>query len=80
MGRRNGGGSVSAAIDINLGDAIFTLCILVGGALLLVTVLVDEDASGECLRPVPMAFLKGTEPPLSCVGAGERRAPALTPY
>jgi penicillin-binding protein 1A len=45
-----------------------------------VTVLVDEDPSGECMRPVPMAFLKGTEPPVSCVGAGQRRAPPPTPY
>src|SRR5207249_412031 len=26
------------------------------------TLLVDEDPSGECIRPVPMAFIKGTEP------------------
>ncbi|MEK7384843.1 MAG: penicillin-binding protein 1A, partial [candidate division NC10 bacterium] len=44
-----------------------------------VTVLVDEDPSGECMRPVPMAFLKGTEPSVSCVGAGQRRAPAASP-
>ena len=43
-----------------------------------VTLLVDEDLSGECVRPVPMAFLKGTEPAVSCAGIGQRRAP-LTP-
>src|SRR5213596_3304833 len=26
-----------------------------------VSMLVDEDSAGECLRPVPMAFFKGTE-------------------
>ncbi len=31
-------------------------------------VLVDEDPSGACVRPVPMAFLAGTEPPISCGG------------
>src|SRR5574341_1678184 len=41
-----------------------------------VTLLVDEDASGECVRPVPMAFLKGTEPAVSCAGVGQSRAPA----
>ena len=40
-----------------------------------VTLLVDEDLSGECVRPVPMAFLKGTEPAVSCAGAGQRLAP-----
>ena len=44
-----------------------------------VTVLVDEDPSDECVRPVPMAFLKGTEPSVSCAGAGQRRAPAASP-
>jgi penicillin-binding protein 1A len=47
-----------------------------------VTLLVDEDPSGECVRPVPMAFIKGTEPPVSCSGFGQRRAeptPASTP-
>ena len=43
-----------------------------------VTLLVDEDLSGECVRPVPMAFLKGTEPAVSCAGIGQSRAP-LTP-
>ena len=36
-------------------------------------VLVDEDPSGECLRPVPMAFLIGTEPAVTCAGLGQRR-------
>src|SRR6059036_2202381 len=36
--------------------------------------LVDEDPSGECIRPVPMAFIKGTEPQVSCSGFGQRRA------
>ncbi|MGH7276213.1 MAG: penicillin-binding protein 1A, partial [Candidatus Rokuibacteriota bacterium] len=40
-----------------------------------VTLLVDEDPAGECVRPVPMAFVKGTEPAVSCAGAGQRRAP-----
>jgi len=35
-------------------------------------VLVDEDPSGECLRPVPMAFLAGTEPAVTCGGPGLR--------
>jgi penicillin-binding protein 1A len=39
-----------------------------------VTLLVDEDPSGECIRPVPMAFIKGTEPQVSCSGFGRRRA------
>jgi penicillin-binding protein 1A len=39
-----------------------------------VSVLVDEDPSGECVRPVPMAFIKGTEPPGTCTGVGQRRA------
>src|SRR5437867_8815904 len=28
--------------------------------------LVDEDPSAECVRPVPMAFIVGTEPPVTC--------------
>ncbi len=44
-----------------------------------VTLLVDEDPSGECARPVPMAFVKGTEPAVSCSGAGQRRAPSPSP-
>src|SRR5947199_373436 len=39
-----------------------------------VSVLVDEDPSGECVRPVPMAFIKGTEPAATCAGVGQRRA------
>jgi hypothetical protein len=41
-----------------------------------VSLLVDEDPSGECVRPVPMAFIKGTEPAVSCAGVGQRRAQA----
>ncbi len=57
-------------IDINLGDAIFTLCVLVGGALLLVTVLVDDllggildslhipvDLGGASLMPLLLGFV-----------------------
>jgi 1A family penicillin-binding protein len=38
---------------------------------------VDEDPSGECVRPVPMAFLAGSEPAVTCAGPGQRveRAP-----
>jgi penicillin-binding protein 1A len=39
-----------------------------------VTLLVDEDPSGECVRLVPMAFIQGTEPQVSCSGSGQRRA------
>jgi len=39
-----------------------------------VSLLVDEDPSGECVRPVPMAFIRGSEPPVSCLGVGQRRA------
>jgi penicillin-binding protein 1A len=45
----------------------------------IVSLLVDEDSSGECVRPVPMAFIKGTEPSVSCAGVGQRRAPAPPP-
>jgi penicillin-binding protein 1A len=45
----------------------------------IVSLLVDEDSSGECVRPVPMAFIKGTEPSVSCAGIGQRRAPAPPP-
>src|SRR5881409_1911305 len=41
--------------------------------------LVDEDPSGECIRPVPMAFIKGTEPQVSCSGFGQRRAETSPP-
>src|SRR5437867_9243673 len=44
-----------------------------------VSMLVDEDPSGECLRPVPMAFVKGTESGMACNGVGQPRAPALPP-
>ena len=48
-----------------------------------VSMLVDEDPSGECLRPVPMAFVKGTEAGMACNGVGQPRAqlgpPATTP-
>ncbi len=40
-----------------------------------VMLLVDEDPADECVRPVPMAFVKGTEPAVSCSGVGQRRAP-----
>src|SRR5438105_6916413 len=39
-----------------------------------VLVPVDLDPSGECVRPVPMAFIAGTEPQVSCAGSGQRRA------
>src|SRR6266704_1744623 len=39
-----------------------------------VTLLVDEDPSGECVQLVPMAFIKGTEPQVLCSGFGQRRA------
>ena len=39
-----------------------------------VSLLVDEDPSGECARPVPMAFVKGSEPAAACAGLGQRRA------
>jgi penicillin-binding protein 1A len=41
-----------------------------------VSMLVDEDPSGECLRPVPMAFVKGTESGMACNGVGQPRAQA----
>ena len=44
-----------------------------------VTLLIDEDPSGECVRPVPMAFVKGSEPGASCAGASQRRAPGVAP-
>ena len=47
-----------------------------------VSLLVDEDPSGECARPVPMAFIKGSEPAAACAGVGQRRAqpaPAAPP-
>ncbi len=39
-----------------------------------VSMLVDEDPSGECLRPVPMAFVKGSEAGMACNGVGQPRA------
>ena len=44
-----------------------------------VSMLVDEDPSGECLRPVPMAFVKGTESGMACNGVGQPRAQVLPP-
>jgi penicillin-binding protein 1A len=48
-----------------------------------VSLLIDEDPSGECLRPVTMAFVKGTESGVVCSGVGQPRAqltaPASTP-
>src|SRR5205809_5304435 len=44
-----------------------------------VTLLVDEDPSGECVRLVPMAFIQGTEPQVSCAGSGQRRAQPTPP-
>jgi penicillin-binding protein 1A len=41
--------------------------------------LVDEDPAGECRRPVPMAFLSGTEPPVTCTGPGQRKESAPSP-
>jgi penicillin-binding protein 1A len=39
-----------------------------------VSLLIDEDPSGECLRPVPMAFVKGSESGVVCNGVGQPRA------
>ena len=44
-----------------------------------VSMLVDEDPSGECLRPVPMAFVKGTESGMTCNGVGQPRAQVAPP-
>jgi len=44
-----------------------------------VSMLVDEDPSGECLRPVPMAFIKGTESGMACNGVGQPRAQLVSP-
>ncbi len=41
--------------------------------------LVDEDPSGECVRPVPMAFIAGTEPAVTCSGPGQRKETAPPP-
>jgi penicillin-binding protein 1A len=42
-------------------------------------VLVDEDASGGCVRPVPMAFITGTEPAALCLGPRQPK-PMPTPF
>src|SRR2546422_10350922 len=39
-----------------------------------VSLLVDEDPTGACARPVTMAFIKGTEAGVICTGFGQRRA------
>jgi penicillin-binding protein 1A len=44
-----------------------------------VSMLIDEDPSGECLRPVMMAFVKGTESGMACNGIGQPRVQALPP-
>jgi penicillin-binding protein 1A len=44
-----------------------------------VSMLVDEDPSGECLRPVPMAFVKGTEAGMACNGIGQPMAEVAAP-
>ena len=44
-----------------------------------VSMLIDEDPSGECLRPVPMAFVKGTESGVVCNAVGQPRAQPATP-
>src|SRR5213593_2052300 len=44
-----------------------------------VSMLIDEDPSGECLRPVPMAFVKGTESGMACNGVGQPRAQLAPP-
>jgi len=44
-----------------------------------VSMLVDEDPSGECLRPVPMAFIRGTESGMACNGVGQPRAQLVSP-
>src|SRR5438309_3705180 len=42
-----------------------------------VSMLVDEGPPGECLIPVPMAFVKGTESGMACNGVGQPRTHAL---
>jgi penicillin-binding protein 1A len=44
-----------------------------------VSLLIDEDPSGECLRPVTMAFVKGTESGVVCSGVGQPRAQVIAP-
>ncbi|MGH7353092.1 MAG: penicillin-binding protein 1A, partial [Candidatus Rokuibacteriota bacterium] len=41
----------------------------------IVIIPVDLDPSNECVRPVPMAFIKGTEPAVGC-GARRQAAPS----
>jgi penicillin-binding protein 1A len=43
-----------------------------------VVLLVDEHPSRECLRPVPMAFVRGTEPSLWCLGTGQPKVSATS--
>jgi penicillin-binding protein 1A len=45
----------------------------------IVILLVDEDPSRECVRPVPMAFVCGTEPPVTCAGPGQRAGAPIAP-
>jgi penicillin-binding protein 1A len=45
----------------------------------IVSLLIDEDPSGECLRPVTMAFVKGTESGVVCSGVGQPRAQVIAP-
>jgi penicillin-binding protein 1A len=44
-----------------------------------VVLLVDEHPSRECVRPVPMAFIRGTEPSLWCLGPGQPKVTATNP-
>jgi penicillin-binding protein 1A len=44
-----------------------------------VSMLIDEDPSGECLRPVQMTFVKGTETGVACNGVGQPRTVVATP-
>jgi 1A family penicillin-binding protein len=44
-----------------------------------VSLLIDEDPSGECLRPVQMAFVKGTETGVACNGVGQPRTVVVPP-
>ena len=41
--------------------------------------LIDEDPSGECLRPVQMAFVKGTETGVACSGVGQPKTVVVAP-
>ncbi|PYN15486.1 MAG: penicillin-binding protein [Candidatus Rokuibacteriota bacterium] len=42
-----------------------------------VSLLVDEDPTGACARPVTMAFIKGTEAGVICTAVGQPRVQAL---